>query len=108
MPDECIPLRHIPISTIVDGVELRGEITALYPNDITVTISAPVQGLSSGVHIPWFAMGARAVGTGGGSRTTGITPYGRETAEWLLKRCYEYSNGTREGWRVEQAPGAAD
>jgi hypothetical protein len=103
--DECLPIRHLPIVATADGVELRGEISALYPNDITVIITVPVRGLSSHTHIPSFAMGARAVGTGGGSRTTGITPYGRQTAVWLLKRCYEYSQGKRDGWRVEEDVG---
>jgi hypothetical protein len=36
-----IPLRGISISTMVDGVEVYGEIVSLYPNDITVALIAP-------------------------------------------------------------------
>ena len=98
---DIIPLRHIPISTTVDGVELRGEIDALYPNDITVIITSPVGGLSSGIHIPYFAMGHHQMATGRAGRTTGITPHGQQSAEWLLKHLYEYSQGVRKGWPVD-------
>jgi hypothetical protein len=91
------PRRDIPVAVLVDGVEVRGTITALYPNDLTVEITHPVAGFRAGLHIPWFAAHARAVASGAG----GLTPYGREQAEWLLRRCYAYSRGEHEGWPVD-------
>jgi hypothetical protein len=90
-----IPLRDIPFSIVVDGVEVRGRIACLYPNDITVEITDPVAGLSSRVHIPYFAMSARSVAT-----SIAPTAYGRETAEWLLKAIYDHSRGLDPGWGV--------
>ena len=89
------PLRDIPVSIVVDGVEVRGKIVCLYPNDITVEITDPVAGLSSGVHIPHFAMGARSVAT-----SVAPTAYGRETAERLLKAIYDHSRGLDPRWNV--------
>jgi hypothetical protein len=100
MAPEIVPLRDLPISTVVDGVELRGEIHSLYPNDMTVIITAPVRGLGSATHVPSFAMGALALATCEGGTTKTLTPYGQETADSLLKRCYEYSQGNRPGWPV--------
>jgi hypothetical protein len=54
-----LPLRNIPISITVDGVEVHGEILSLHPNDISVVITSPVSGLGNAVHIPhspWRAM----------------------------------------------------
>ena len=95
MFNAIVSLRHVPISVIVEGLEVRGEISVLYSNDMTVTITSPATGLSSGVHIPHFAMGVHAVASG-----QQLTAYGRQTAERLLKRCYEYSQGRTEGWQV--------
>ena len=94
--DQSIPLRNIPIAITVDEVEVRGEISTLYPNDITVVIISPVSGLRTGVHIPHFAMGACAVGT-----STGLTPYGRRRARELLARLYACSRGEHASGQVE-------
>ena len=96
MSNGIVPRRTSPISITVEGLEVCGEISALYSNDMTVTITSPVTGLSSGVHIPYFAMGVHAVASG-----QQLTSYGRQTAERLLKRCYEYSQGRTEGWQVD-------
>ena len=95
LPTGPFPLRGITFSIVVDGVEVRGEITCLYPNDMTVEITDPVAGLSSHVHIPYFAMGVHSVGT-----TIGVTPHGQKTAEWLLTAIYNHSRGMEAGWGV--------
>jgi hypothetical protein len=102
-----IPLRNIPFVIVIDGVEVRGEITCLYPNDITVEITDPVAGLSSGVHIPYFAMGVNSVGATINRHVTSITAHGQKTAEWLLRAIYNHSRGRDAGWGVhgEQRPG---
>ena len=91
-----IPLRDIPISTMVDGVEVHGVTTFLYPNDITVVMTAPVGRLSCGLHVPYFAMGHHPVAT-----SIALTAYGRRTAEWLLTQAYNYSRGKPAKWRVK-------
>jgi hypothetical protein len=96
-----IPLRGISISTMVDGVEVYGEIVSLYPNDITVALIAPVGGLSCGLHVPYFAMGHHPVATSHAGRTIAITAHGQRSAEWLLKQTYDYSRGRPVTWRVE-------
>jgi hypothetical protein len=98
--NDPVPLRDLPIAILVDDVEVRGKITTLYPNDLTVVITEPVSGLSSGLHIPWFAMHVRAVATALQGRTAAITPYGQEQAERLLRRCYNYWRGEQGGWPV--------
>lgn len=40
---DIVPLRDVPVST--DGVEVRGIIYSLYPNDVSVIMTAPVGGL---------------------------------------------------------------
>lgn len=98
---DIVPLRDVPVSTIVDGVEVRGIIYSLYPNDVTVIMTAPVGGLSSGVHVPYFAMERHRLATSVSGRTAALTPYGRTTVERLLKQCYEYSRGKRGGWGID-------
>jgi hypothetical protein len=100
--NDVIPLRNVPIAIDVDGVEVRGTIHALYPNDVTVIMTSPVAGLSSGTHIPYFAMPARAVGILDGRRTKGLTGYGKQCVEQLLRRCYEYSQGKTDLWQVRE------
>lgn len=91
-----IPLRDIPISTMVDGVEVHGVITYLYPNDITVVMTDPAGSLSCGLHVPYFAMGHHPVAT-----SIAITAYGQRRAEWLLTQAYNYSRGKPVTWPVE-------
>jgi hypothetical protein len=96
-----VPLRGIPFSIVVDGVEVHGVIDYLWSNDMSVEITSPVAGLSSGVHIPYFAMGVHAVATTIGRHVTALTPYGRKKAEGLLKAIYDYSRGLDAGWGVD-------
>jgi hypothetical protein len=93
-----LPLRNIPISITVDGVEVHGEILSLHPNDISVVITSPVSGLGNAVHIPHRHGAPCRVD---GWQTKAVTAYGRATAEWLLARLYEYSRGLHSGWPVD-------
>jgi hypothetical protein len=97
VPNEPNALQNIPISTTVDGVELRGEIVIVGRSDMIATLIAPVSGLRCAVHVPHFAMPSRALATPAGA----VTPHGRQTAEWLLREAFEYSRGKPGGWNVE-------
>ena len=94
------PFRNIPFSIVVDGIEVHGLITYLHPNDMTVEITQPVEGLYSCLHIPYFAMGVHAVATAANRQTVVITDYGRKSAEWLLTAIYNHSRGLNAGWGV--------
>lgn len=94
------PLRNVPLSVVVDGVEVHGLITYLHLNDMTVEITEPVAGLFSCLHIPYFAMGVHAVATATKRQTAAITDYGWESAQWLLTAIYNHSRGLDAGWGV--------
>ena len=92
---------NIPVRTVVDGVEITGEIVSLYRNDMSVVITSPVSGLGAGTHVPHFAMVPMnwlATSDGGGAST--LTERGQRRAEDLLRELYEYSRGNRSGWGV--------
>ncbi len=98
MSQRIFPLQGIHISTKVDGVEVLGKIVALYPNDMTVVLSAPGGCRSCGLHAPYFAMGHSQLAT-----STALTPYGRDRAEWLLKQAYNHFRGVTVTWPVDVA-----
>lgn len=47
------------VETEIDGITVKGEIVFLAPNDITVEIKTPYEGVSSGLHVPHFAMASK-------------------------------------------------
>ena len=65
------------ITIVVDGTNVKGEIVQRSGSDIEVRITSPYQGISRGMHIPYFARVNPARDYRG--------PYGDETAVGLLK-----------------------
>jgi hypothetical protein len=51
-----VPLTHIPIRIVADGVEVTGEIIAVWANDMRVVINTPASGFATCLHVPAFAM----------------------------------------------------
>jgi hypothetical protein len=95
---KAIHFRKIPIRTVVDGVEVEGEIVSLHKNDISVVITSPVTGLGTGLHVPHFAMDQQnwlATSDGGP-----LTERGQRKAEELLRELYEHSRGNGSGWGI--------
>ncbi len=103
MPKDIRPLTNIPVTTVVDGVEIRGIVEALWPNDMIVVITSPVDTLRTRLHVPHFAMYPcnRLATTHASGQTTAMTQRGRERAESLLKELYAASQGRGSGWGVE-------
>ena len=58
----------------------------LTPHNIAITISSPYQGLSNGLHIPYFSRPIHSF----------LTEYGDRTAENLLKYLYELGSYMEE------------
>lgn len=97
------PLRDIPVQITVDNVVVTGRITALYPNDITVEITSPYQGVRNGAHIPYFLMARENwLATFAGEATTAITERGRARAEGMLRELYEHALGHRVNVTFEE------
>ena len=48
------PEQPIPISIVVEGVTLTGEIVSLSRTDMSVVILSPISGFGTGLHIPWY------------------------------------------------------
>jgi hypothetical protein len=104
-----VPLRNIPIETLVDSVEVSGRVLVLWPNDMTVAITSPVSGWATGVHVPAFAMCPQNwLATFEGGRTAELTDRGRRRAEDLLAELYNHSQGRGSGWRVYPLDHQAD
>lgn len=100
---KLIPLKNIPIATVVNGVEVSGVIEVLWPNDMTVVITSPVAGLRTVLHVPHFAMYAcNWLATLTGHQTTAITARGRSRAEDLLRELYAHSQGKGSGWGIQR------
>lgn len=103
MKNPITPLRNIPVRTIVDGVEVVGEIVAVTPNDMSVVIHSPATGLGTGLHVPHFAMAeCNRLATCAGHTTTAMTARGKQQAEWLLKELHDYSQGRPSGWGISK------
>jgi hypothetical protein len=94
------PLRNIAIAITVEGVRVTGEIVTLYPNDLNVIITSPISGLGTGLHVPHFAMGAKALATMRGYTTDAINEHGQRQAERLLGELYAHTQGKGTGWGV--------
>jgi hypothetical protein len=95
------PLENIPIHVSVGGVEVRGVIVRVFPNDIDVMIDDGT-GRMKGLHAPYFQMGFGrrnpnrwhyALADECGTRS--ITDHGRHIANRLLAALY------REGMKAE-------
>ena len=95
MPTNLTPLHDIPVTTAQDGIEIRGVVQALWPNDMIVVITSPVSGLKADLHVPHFAMyRCNWLATFSGGRTIAMTDRGRQRAESLLKELYAASQGS--------------
>ena len=96
----------IPISTVIQGVEVAGEITYLAPNDMSVVILSPVSGLGTSLHVPYFAMERiNWLATHemiDGEKVAVLTERGRERAAGLLKELYDYAGGRPSGWGISR------
>ena len=80
-PDPLVPLKNVPITAVIDGVEISGTILWLYPNDIEVEY----KGRRNGLHVPYFSMdAAHRLATTEDCVATGLTDRGRQHAERLL------------------------
>jgi hypothetical protein len=96
-----IPLKNITVTTVADGVELSGVITAVRPNEMSVVITSPVAGLGTDLHVPHFAMyPGNWLATDDGHRTRALTERGQRRAEDLLRELYAHSQGRGSGWGV--------
>ena len=47
--------KTIPVSIVIDGVEVTGEIVFLNSTDLAVVIRSPPPGFGTCLHVPWFA-----------------------------------------------------
>ncbi len=65
----------------VGGIEVSGQITHRSEADISIRIDSPYQGLTRGLHIPYFSRPYNSF----------LTSYGESTARHLLKELYELS-----------------
>lgn len=103
MPTNITPLTNIPVTTVVDGVEIRGVVEAVWPNDMVVVITSPVDTLRTFLHVPSFAMYPcnRLATTCATGRTIAMTERGRQRAESLLQELYAASQGRGSGWGIE-------
>lgn len=90
-------LRNIPITIVVDDIEISGEILFARFNDMSVVIHSPVSGLGTGLHVPWFRYGYPQFAL---ATRNGLTERGTREAKWLLKELYDYSKGRRSGWGI--------
>jgi hypothetical protein len=79
-------LENLPLSISVDGVAVTGLIVSLYSNDVTVTMTSPVNGPTKGLHVPYFAMRLHKLTVDEG-RTT-ISLHGQKLAESILKELF--------------------
>jgi hypothetical protein len=89
----------IRVEVVVEQVVVTGEISVLEPNNIVVDITHPYDGVSGGLHIPYFSMACRE-----NWYTTGDGPsrQGQETAERLLRDVFlhcRYFEANREAIR---------
>jgi len=98
---ETVPLRHVPIATIVDNIEVHGEIDRLYTNDMTVIMLRPFSGYRTHLHVPYFAMGHAALAISWNLNVVALTERGRRRAEWLLAEAYRHASGRGSSWPVE-------
>ena len=92
-------LCNIPIQIVVDGIEVSGEILFARFNDMSVVIHAPVSGLGTGLHVPWFRYGYPQFAL---ATRYGLTERGRREANWLLRELFDYSRGRRSGWGISR------
>jgi hypothetical protein len=90
MRQKLVALRNIPLTISVRGMDVRGTILFLYPNDIKVAISSPVSGQEKQLHIPYFSMRLHRL-TSDRDGTAVITEYGWKLAEQLLTELFESS-----------------
>src|SRR5690349_15992581 len=94
----------IPIKTVVDGVEVRGAITFLQPNDMSVVIQSPVSGLETSVHMPHYAMyPCNYLTKHDATKNIGapaLTERGKECSVWLLRELYDHVCGHGSGWGI--------
>jgi hypothetical protein len=93
-------LLHLPVRTIVDGVEVIGEIISLASNNMRVVIGSPVSGWGTMLHVPHFAMVAKANWLATDSNH--ITERGQQRAEELLKKLYDHAMGRTSGWGISK------
>jgi len=78
----------VPVS--IECPPLHGEITYLACNDISVKLISPYSGVSSGLHIPYFAMHYAVMNDKCFANPDGnVSEHGWETAEHLLKDLYD-------------------
>ena len=78
--------KYQEVTIEVDGIKVKGQITHRSEPDISITISSPYQGLSNGLHIPYFSRPIHSF----------LTEYGDRTAENLLKYLYELGSYMEE------------
>jgi len=74
------------VSIRVGGVEVLGLITYRSEADITIKINSPYQGLTGGLHIPYFSRPFNSF----------LSSYGDSTAKHLLQNLYELGHFLKE------------
>jgi len=94
--DSC---KTIPISIVLDGVEITGEIVFLNSTDLQVAILSPASGFGTSLHVPWFAAGYSQNRL---ATHSGITERGTHSANDLLKELYDYVHGRPSGWGISK------
>jgi hypothetical protein len=85
-PQQRPALENLPLCISVGGVAVTGRIVSLYPDEVKVTMTSPVNGPTKGLHVPYFAMKLHKLTVDGG-RTT-ISAYWQELAESILKELF--------------------
>jgi hypothetical protein len=81
------------ILTVIDGNKVKGYIKFLSSSDISVEITYPFTGISSGIHIPYFAMVNETYHF---LKDGMITESGSSNANWLLEELYKYCSYFRK------------
>ena len=74
------------VTITADGITVKGQIIHRSDADINIRIISPYQGLSRGLHIPYFSRPTNSF----------LTSYGESTAEYLLKELYKLGRFLQE------------
>jgi len=99
-PRPLIPSKSrktIPISIVVDDIEVTGDIVFLNLTDLAVVILSPVSRFGTCAHVPWFMAGYAPNQL---ANESGITERGTRRANDLLKELFQYVEGRPSGWGI--------
>ena len=79
--------KTIPVSIVIDGVEVTGEIVFLNSTDLGGVIRSPPPGFGTCLHVPWFAAGYEPTGL----PTSPASPTEAPAAQTTCSRSYTTS-----------------